>query len=308
MNQILYINSEKKKGEPLEIKTILKIFAITLIIFGSILVIKTVFSMINNNNSTSQTIPLVEITNQGEKLLLKVNHDKLIDKIVYRWNNSSQEIVLQGKGRMQIQEEIELPIGINTLTLKVTDIQGKVASYSQVYERKQGDVIKPEIELLIEGSKVKIVAKDETELSYISYYWNNEDETRINVNENSLKQIEEKISILKGENTLTIVAVDKAGNENVKEQVFKAATKPVVEVSIVNGAYSIRVTDEEGISRVDYTYNGAEYSTDPNKTGIPLNVKEVIITQKLTSGENKIDIRAYNVSELLTQVQKEDTI
>ena len=59
---------------------------------------------------------------------------------------------------------------------------------------------------------------------------------------------------------------------------------------------------------MDYTYNGAEYSTDPNKTGIPLNVKEVIITQKLTSGENKIDIRAYNVSELLTQVQKEDTI
>lgn len=307
MNQILYTNSEKKKGGPLEIKTVLIIFAVVIIIFGIILGAKAIFSMVNKP-STSQTIPLVEITNEGEKLLIKVNHDKLIDKIVYSWNNSSQETVLQGKGRMQLQEEIELPIGTNTLTLKVTDIQGKVAEYSQVYERQQGDVIKPEIELLVEGSKVKIVAKDETELSYISYYWNNEDETKINANQNSLKQIEEKISILKGENTLTIVAVDKAGNETIKEQTFKAATKPVVEITTVNNTYSIRVTDEEGISRVDYTYNGAEYSTDPNKTGTPLNVKEVIITQKLTSGENKIEVRAYNVSGLVTQVSKEETI
>ena len=203
MNQILYTNNEKKKGGQLEINVVLRIFAILCIVFGIILVGQASFAMINKKD-LSESIPLVEITKEGNTLLLNVKHDKLIDKIIYNWNNDTNEIVLQGKGRTQLEESIKLPIGINTLMLKVIDIEGKTVSYNQNYELEEGDVTNPEIELLVDGAKVKIVVKDETELDYMAYYWNNEDQTKIQVREESPKQIEEKISILKGENTLTI--------------------------------------------------------------------------------------------------------
>lgn len=307
MNQILYTNNQKKKGGPLEINTVLRIFAILCIVFGCVLVGEASFAMLNQED-TIQSIPLVEIAQEGDSLFIKVKHDKLIDKIIYSWNGNAQ-IVLQGKGRMELEEIITIPMtGTNVLDLKVIDIAGKTVNYNKTYELEEGDVIKPEIELLVEGSKVKIVAKDETQLDYITYYWNAEDETTVNVREESLKQIEEKIDILKGENTLTIIAVDKAGNETIKEQTFKGVKKPVVELARDGEELIIKVTDEEGIQKIEFNLNGEDYSTDPNNTGTALNMKEVEIRQKLTSGENKITIKVYNISGLQTEVSGEVSI
>ncbi|NLC87780.1 MAG: hypothetical protein GX682_03280 [Clostridiaceae bacterium] len=307
MNQILYTNNEKKKGGQLEINVVLRIFAILCIVFGIILVGQASFAMINKKD-LSESIPLVEITKEGNTLLLNVKHDKLIDKIIYNWNNDTNEIVLQGKGRTQLEESIKLPIGINTLMLKVIDIEGKTVSYNQNYELEEGDVTNPEIELLVDGAKVKIVVKDETELDYMAYYWNNEDQTKIQVREESPKQIEEKISILKGENTLTIIAVDKSGNEGKKEQTFKGTTRPVINLARDEKILIINVTDEEGLQKLEYTLNGVYYSTDPNNEGISLNRKELEIKQALNDGENKITIKAYNINGLDTEVSGEATI
>lgn len=308
MNQILYTDNKKKnKGGPLEIQTVLRIFAILCIVFGLILVGQASFAMLTQKGEATQSVPLVEITQDGDSLLIKIKHDKIIDKIVYSWNKN-QDIVLQGKGRMDLEETIDLPIGSNTLTLKVTDINGKTVSYQEMYERAKGDVTNPEIELLVESSKVKIVAKDETALDYILYYWNAEDETKIEVREDSPKQIEEKIDILKGENTLTIIAVDKTGNETVKEQAFKGVKKPVINLARDGKELIIKVTDEEGIQKIEYTLNGLYYSTDPSNTGTPLNRKELEIKQPLVDGENKITIKAYNISGLETEVSGEATI
>ena len=306
MNQILYMSSNKKKGGPLEIKTIFRIFAILCIVFGCMLVGQASFSMISKSNSGG-TIPLVEINRQGNDLIVKVKHDKIIDKISYSWNKT-QENILLGKGRMELEEIISLPQGNNNLSLKVTDIEGKTVSYSETYQYIEGDTINPEIELLVEGSKVKIVAKDETELDYMIYYWNNEDETKVETREDSKKQIEEKIDILKGENTLTIVAVDKAGNEAIKEQIFKGVKKPVITLARDGNDLIVKVTDEEGIQKVEYTLNGVYYSTDPSNTGNPLNMKELEFRQPLASGENKITITAYNINGLQEVISGETTI
>ena len=306
MNQILYTNNTKKKGGPLEINTVLRIFAILCIVFGLILVGQASFAMFTQEE-TSQSIPLVEITQENSKLLVSVKHDKIIDRIVYSFNEN-QEVVLQGKGRMELEETITLPVGTNNLILKVTDIEGKTVSYNQTYEVAQGDVISPEIELLVESSKLKIVAKDETELEYMIYYWNDEDETRLDVREESPKQIEEKIDILKGENTLTIIAVDKSGNEEIKEQIFKGVKKPVIELTREGNELIVKVTDEEGIQKIEYTLNGVYYSTDANNTGEPLNSKQVEFRQPLANGENKITIKAYNVSGLVEEVSGVTTI
>lgn len=307
MNQILYTNYEKKKGGPLELNMILRIFGILCILFGIIMISSATFAMLNKEN-TSQTIPLVEIVDNKETLLLKVSHDKLIDKIVYNWNEDSQDIVLQGKGRNNIEEIIDLPVGYNVLYLKVTDINGKVVSYSQAYERAEGDVLAPEIELLVDGSKIKIVAKDESKLSHIIYYWNQEDETRLDAREDSSRQIEEKISTLKGENILTIIAVDEAGNETKKEQTIKGATKPNIELSRDGTQLIIKITDEEGIQKIEYTLNDKPYSTDPENTGASLNRKEVTIRHTLEQGTNKLVMTVYNVSGLKTETTGTATV
>lgn len=308
MNQILYTSNQKKKGGPLEIAVVLRIFAVLCILFGITLVGKASYAMLMPKEDTSQSVPLVEIVNQGGSLLLKVKHDKLIDRIEYMWNNDQEVIVLQGKGRMELEETISLPTGTNILMLKVTDISGKTVSYSEEYEKAEGDTIKPEIELLLDGSKVKIVAKDETELSYISYYWNDEDETKVEVREESPKQIEEKITILKGENTLTIIAVDKAGNETIKEQTYKGAKKPTIDLARDGRILIIKVKDEEGIQKIEYNLNGVLYSTDAAGTGEPLNMKEFEIRQNLADGENKVTITAYNINGLELEVSGEATI
>ena len=306
MNQILYTNTPKKGGT-LEIKTVLKIFAIACIIFGLILVGQASYAMITKKGEESQSEPLISVAQSEDILNISIKHDKLIDKIIYSWNNG-EEVVLQGKGRKEINEKILIPVGTNTLVLKVTDINGKTATYSEMYELQQGDTIKPEIELLVESSKVKIVAKDETALSYMSYYWNNEDETKIEAREESPKQIEDKIDILKGENTLTIIAVDKAGNETVKEQVFKGVKKPKIELLREGNELIVNVTDEEGVQKIEYTLNGQFYTTDPENTGTALNMKEVQFRQPLSAGENKITIKAYNISGLQEEVSGETTI
>lgn len=308
MNQILATSvGNKKSGGPLEIKTILIIFSICIIVFGGFLIGKAVFNIINKNQEQGISEPLVEITQSDNILNINVKHDKIIDKIIYSWN-AQQEIVLQGKGRMELQEKIDIPIGTNIISLKVIDITGKTASYNEQYTVQEGDKIKPEIELQVENSKVKISVKDETELDYISYYWNNEDETKITAREESSKQIEEKIDILKGENTLTIVAVDKAGNKQTKEQTFKGAKKPKIELSRVGNDIVIKVTDEEEIKKIEYTFNGQVYSTDPNNTGASLGMKELEIKQPMVQGENKITVKAYNISDLETELPGEATL
>lgn len=307
MNQILYIDKQKKKGEPLEIKVVLRIFAILCILFGIILAGQSSFAILTKKEQATQTEPLVEVLQEGETLQIKVKHDKIIDKIVYQWNGN-QEMVLQGKGRMELEEIIDLPVGNNILSLRVTDTAGRTVSYSQAYQREEGDLTRPEIELLVDGQKIKIVAKDETQIDYILYYWNEEEPTKVEAREEAPKQIEEKIDILKGENILTIVAVDKAGNEQVKEQTVVGAKKPVIELAREGRDLIIKVTDEEGIQKIEYTLNGVAYSTDPQNTGTPLNKKEFEFKQALADGQNIIVIKAYNINGLMRETSGEATI
>ena len=308
MNQILFVNTEKKKGGPLEIKTVLRIFAVIIILFGIILIGKASFGLISKEEQTGTSIPSIEITQTGAKLNLVITHDKQIDKITYMWNNEAPEIVLQGRGRNNVSEIIDLPMGINILNLKVVDINGKTATYNKQYTLQNGDITAPEIELEQDGSKVKIIARDETALDYMEYYWNEEDSTKVEATDLTPKQVEERIQILKGVNTLYIVAVDKAGNETVKEQPYKGATKPTVNVSLDGTAAVMKISDVEGVQKLEYELNGTLYSTDPDNTGASINLKEFEFKQELTSGANKLVIRVYNISGLMTETTFEQTI
>lgn len=300
MNQILFVD-RPKKGNSLDIKTIIKIFVIIMIIFGVILVGKGIFSLISSNKNKTLAKPTVEMQEVNGNVELNITYTKAINKIVYTWNNE-EEKTLQGRGQTVINEKIELPVGTNTLNLKVIDIDNKEYSFSKEFYKEDKDLINPEIEFLVEGTKVKIVAKDETQLRYIMYRWDEEDNTTVEVREDSKTQIEEKISILKGEHVLTVIAVDEAGNEQTKQQTFKGAKKPEIKVSQENDELVIVITDEENIKKVELTVNGEFYSTDWQNTGASLNMKEVTLRQKLVAGQNTVVITAYSVNGLSEQI------
>lgn len=306
MNQILYVERSKNSNS-LSIETIVKIFVISIIIFAIIFIGKGVYGIINSKKNEAIIEPSITINELEEELQIIVNHEKAIDRIIYSWNNG-REVTIQGRGKTNIAETIEFPTGNNTLYLKVIDSNKKETSYAKEYHRDDKDTTKPEIELIVEGSRVRIVAKDETKLKYIKYNWNDEDETTVEVREDSPKQIEERIAILKGENKLTIVAVDDEGNETVKEQIYKGAKKPTIEVTQTNDELLIKVIDEENIQKIEINLNGNPYSTDYENTGNPLNMKEAEVIQKLEAGENNIVITAYSVNGLSEQVTRTITI
>ena len=309
MNQILSTNSGKKSKEPLSIKTITRIFAIIIILFGMILVGQGSWAMFNGEESgeVQESVPVVQMVQEGNSLKVTLQHDKAIDRIVYSLNGG-QEVVLQGRGRTQIEESIPLEIGDNTIYLTVSDLSGKEVSYDGTYFVEEGDTTPPQIELILEDGRVKISAKDETQIAYILYYWNEEDETRLDARAESPTLIEERLSVLRGENTLTVVAVDTAGNETTEVQTYKGATKPQISLSREGDELIIKVTDEENIQKIEFTLNGVFYSTDANNTGTPLNMKEIEIRQKLNAGTNTITVTAYNVSGLTQEGTGEVTV
>ena len=308
MNQILHTYSKPKKKEPLKLKAVFAIFSVCIILFGSVLIGKSIFSSAEKNQEEIATNqPLVEIERKGRNIYVSIKHDKPIDNITYRWGKN-EEVALPGEGKTELQEKIAIPVGKNKITLKVTDNGGKTTTYNQEYTVDEDEKIKPQIDISIENTKIKIVAKDETEIDHILYYWNQEEPTKIEAQEELAEKIEESIDILRGDNTLTIVAVDAAGNESKKEQVFRGVNKPKIEVSREGNELNIKVTDETGIKKIEYTLNDAFYTTDTENTGVSLGMKEVNFKQSLYPGANKIVIKAYSESGIEAEFSGEATI
>lgn len=302
MNQILYID-KTREGDTLDIKKVAIISVIVIFIFAFAIIGLGVFGLIRNVNNAKASQPVVEIKEVDDMAEIKITHDKAIDKIIYSWN-SEEETTLQGKGRTEITETIDLPVGNNVLSIKIIDIEKRESTYTKTFFVDDVDTRQPEIELTSDGSKVKIVVRDNRQLEYITYKWNDEDETRVESREDSKKLIEEKIPVLRGENTLSVTAVDSAGNENTQSQIYKGAKKPKVDVSEDGNEVLIKVSDEEEIQKIELTLNGEFFSTDSENTGASLGMQEAEIRQPLIAGENTIEVTVYNVSGLYEKVIK----
>lgn len=300
MNQILFTGN--KNNGVMELKKVIRIFVIGILIFGIVCLAEGSYGIAKTIQEEANKIVDPDVTiEQVENIIqLRIEHKRAIDKIVYKWNNEP-EVTLQGRGKKEITEQIPMPEGENILNIRIIDNKGHEVSFNNSYFMENIDKTNPEVELLIEDAKVKIVAKDETALDYISYYWNQEDETKLEAREDSPKQIEEKLSILKGENILTVIAVDVAGNESKVEQTYIGATKPTIETFEEDGYIVIKVTDENNIKKIVYTHNGTEYSTDKENIGTTLNMKTAYCKQDLVPGKNKFKIIAYNASGLVSE-------
>lgn len=293
MNQILQMNNNKKNNKPIEIGKIIKFFAIAIAIFAVILIAIGIYYLITNNENSNivdepqvSTAPNVNITKQDNDILIEVSGQTAISKIVYNWNDE-QETTINGENSTNLSETIDLPIGTNTLNLTVIDINGQETKFQKEYV-VDGDG-KPVIELkLTTDYKIKIIAQDTIGLQYINYSWNNDEQTKLEVNPENPNVIEQTIEIPLGQNTLKVEAVNTTNVTSTKELEVKGVKRPTLSFKKEENYLVIRAEDEVGMKIVNYTLNGQKYQLNyGNKTVVEYK-------QLLQEGENNMEITAEN--------------
>lgn len=124
-------------------------------------------------------------------------------------------------------------------------------------------------------------------MSYITYAWNDEPEVTVTGLSEDEKSLNVEIDAKKGNNTLKIKAYDKAGNVEALEKEVHGTDGPKIDVKKDNNKIIVKVTDEYGITKIKYNFNGAEETIDN------LNQNEYEKELDLIDGENYIIIEAY---------------
>lgn len=305
MNQILSMQMQKEESinknkgykssnNKIAVTSAVRLFAILILIFGIILIGDSVYGIVSSVPKEKDN-PSVSTESIGAEAIIRIVTQKPLKQMTYRWGDG-EETVVEGNGTVELEVTIDIPTGNNILNIKVTDYYGNETEYQKQYINQRTDNTKPTIEISSVGSKLNIRATDNTEMSYIAYKWNEEEETRVDIDENAQdkKTLETRIEVKKGQNTLTIIAVDKDGNRETRTETIKGANKPTFEITSEGNNLLINAKDEEGISKISITVDGV--TTDTGNT--PINQKEVTARQELTSGSHTITVIVTNMSGL----------
>lgn len=291
MNQILSVempSKKKKKNKKVNIGSIIAFFCIILLIFGILMIGIGIFSKLKNTGEEDkpgyvQTKPIIEIIQKNaSKLDIKVKSDKVISKVVYKWNNGI-ETPVNGSNETSMDLEISIPEGNNVLSITATDEDG----ISETFEKEYKGLAEynPKVEIRQRSNYLDITCESETVIKEISYYY---DEKAL-----STKPIGEKtgtvvIDAMPGEHNLTIVVVDETGRESKKNN---KVSVPEINV-ITDGTYFI-VTGKDtlGLKKIEVNFN----DEDSQKV---LDSKEYKEQFKLKKGENKIIIKLTNSKDV----------
>lgn len=307
MNQILSTSmpmdkkkkQKQKNGKPIAVGNIIKFFGIAILIFGILLVGVGVFSMTQNKvqQKEENVEPTISIESKTENtVLLKIIHQKNIDRVEYRWNDE-EKAVLYGNNGKYLDEEINIPSGNNTLHVLVVDVDGKEATYEKQYERESN------INIEVSGNKIRIKYSEDTMISYMTYRWDEDEEKRVDIQD---KTIDKEIEALKGLHTLTVVVVDENNNTDTKQQKINGVAKPKVEVSVDEQKehFVIKASDEGKISKFSFRLNqdeNQEYEMDIKDKDFKELEYVLPDTLKLQPGENIIEVTVYNSNGVSTE-------
>ena len=307
MNQILSMGQDNQKetkknkqinyGRPsnkVNIVSIVRVFSILIILFGLILIGDATYGIVTSKPTEKDNIS-VTANPIGSEVTIKVVGTMPIKSFSYRWGQG-EETVIQGDGTVKLETTLKIPSGNNILNMVVIDYYGNKSEYQKQYINQQNDASKPTIEISVSGNMLNIVARDDVEMSYITYSWNNQTPTRVDmeIDKEDKTELKTSIEVLKGENTLTIVAVDTDGNTFSRTEKIKGANKPTFTVSADGTNLVINAKDEEGISKIEITVDGVTTDTGDE----PLNLKELTATQAITEGEHTVTIVVTNISGL----------
>ena len=307
MNQILSVNNSPKdnfkkekvkktnmgnNGGPAEISSILKFFSIAILVFGIFMIGSGSYSMYKEASTSKTSIPNIFVSAiEDKQITVKISHDKNLAEVTYKWNDEP-EINIACSGNTA-ETKIEVPEGINTLTIKATDVNGEVGDFSNVYNIEENITINIEPA----GNNLKITANGRTQLAYMTYRWDEDEETRVDINDNVG---ETTIEIPKGLHKLTVIAVDQNNETKTKEQEVNGVTKPKLEVTTDGSSnFIIKASDEQGIKKVEFIINETEKFRINLQDALPLEErKEFEYSYPLHEGENKLEVTVYNENDV----------
>lgn len=304
MNQILATNPEPKKSRNKKQKSsrgsfssnivnVTKFFAIGMTVFGGCIIGSGSYALYKNdnmqNNSSMSVMskPIISVEKvEGDQstILLKATSDVGIKTLVYQWNDG-KTTTLSGNSGKYLEQKIQIPSGSNVLNITVTDEQGEESTYSKKYE------LNSNIKLEATGNgKIKITYSGDTEISYLTYRWDDQDETKIDINSNTISQ---EIDTLNGKHKLTIVVVDVNNNTETKVQETNGVSIPTIDIRFNEDktAYVINVKDDVELKEVIITLD----ENDDKKYGQKLSGKEFQFEIPLRSGDdNKMKVQVTN--------------
>ena len=297
MNQILITEKKKKSKKaqrgPIEVKGIVRFFAVFIMIFGIILASEGSYALYKEiDESRPENIPDLTITRDGDVLLLQVDHNTEISKINYRWNDG--EVNSIPEGTTYAEEEILLPDGNNVLNITVIDITKPNIDVTQTEEGT---------------ANISISATDETEIIQMTYKINDDQEVVIEATEEGQKEIKKDITLPEGQSTLTVVAKDATGNTTTYEKQIIASSKPTIEIISKEGnVITLKIADKYGLKDVVVNLNGKVYESKDIDKNPNLNKNEIYVPLELQSGNNVLSIQVINVNGLegtaATQLQQ----
>ena len=303
MNQILATSKptakktkNKSGGGPADIKTVVRVFAIVMLIFGMCMIGTGSYAIYKDNETKTSEITKPVITEtlneDNTEVILTVTHDKAIERIEYSWNDGEVQTIT-GNGRQYIEEKIEIPGGTNTLNVRAIDTAGQEISTQREYTAEET------IDFSISGNKLKITAESETEIAYMTYRWDDEEEQTIDINATTVNQ---EIDIPMGTHNITVILVDINNETTTKEQKVKGTTKPTIDIGTDDAEqyYLITITDETGLERVELNIRGEERTIT-----VENGEKELKYKLQLNEGdENRLEITAYNVDGIASDTRK----
>ena len=301
MNQILStsmpMDNKKKKEKkvntnPVAIKSILKFFAIAMLIFGIFTIGTGAYAVFKNQSEQQEQNlePSISIEDKDEEtILLKVVHKKNIAKLEYRWNDKESTVVNGNNGKY-IEKQIKVPSGKNTLHVLVVDEDGKEIPYEKQYERES------KINFEVSGNKIKITYEGDKKVSYMTYRWDEEEEKTIQINDT---KIDQEIDAIKGLHALTVIVVDEDNNTDTKVQKINGVSKPKITVAVDDAKqhFVIKATDDEKITTIVFRLNqdDNQYYT-LNIADMNYNDIQYVLPMELQSGENTIEVTIKNAS------------
>ena len=244
-------------------------------------------NMQNNSSMSVMSKPIISVEKvEGDQstILLKATSDVGIKTLVYQWNDG-KTTTLSGNSGKYLEQKIQIPSGSNVLNITVTDEQGEESTYSKKYE------LNSNIKLEATGNgKIKITYSGDTEISYLTYRWDDQDETKIDINSNTISQ---EIDTLNGKHKLTIVVVDVNNNTETKVQETNGVSIPTIDIKFNEDktAYVINVKDDVELKEVIITLD----ENDDKKYGQKLSGKEFQFEIPLKSGDdNKMKVQVTN--------------
>lgn len=303
MNQILAVENKKKEkvktkkirtGRPIEIKGIVMFFAVIIMVFGLTLAGQGSYALYKDiDDRKPENIPYVTIGRVNDKAIVQISSNIEISKLVYSWNNGEESAIPIGS--TNAREEITLLGYDSVLNLTIEDMNGKRVKFQKQYLLTGVDITKPvvEIETKDGNDKMKIVAKDETGIAYITYQWEDGEPVTVNADQQGQTEMIVQVPLTVGLKKIKIIAVDTSGNiEEIEREITTSTSRPKMTLRRNKQKISIEIEDKDGIKSIKANLNGEEYEiTNVNRKKVKVGYLY------LREGNNTISVEVTNVND-----------